>query len=97
MKIGFHPEAIEEFVAAVSFYESRIPGFGNLFAEEVRRTAQVLLEQPSIGTLVDPEVRKIALRRFPFSIYYSVTSEELRIEVVAHQRRAPDYWKSRRS
>jgi plasmid stabilization system protein ParE len=68
---------------------------GERFADEVRRATEVLLEQPMIGALADSHIRKFILLRFPFTPYYSVTSDVLRIEVVAHQRRRPDYWQSR--
>jgi hypothetical protein len=54
-----------------------------------------LLDQPKIGLSVDPYLRKFILTRFPFTLYYSLAADALRIEAVAHQSRRPDYWKSR--
>jgi hypothetical protein len=36
MKLEFHPEAEEEFLEAVSYYEVQTPGLGERFAAEVR-------------------------------------------------------------
>jgi plasmid stabilization system protein ParE len=62
---------------------------------EVRRATEVLLEHPEIGALIDPELRRFVLNRFPFALIYNVSSDVLRIVVVAHQSRRPNYWRSR--
>jgi len=88
MKLEFHPEAETEFSEAVSQYEATLPGLGESFADEFSRITELILEYP--------EIRKLLLRRFPFAIYYSHEAEHVLIVAVAHQRRDPDYWKSRR-
>jgi hypothetical protein len=35
------------------------------------------------------------MRRFPFNVLYQVLPDEIRVIAIAHQRRKPDYWKSR--
>ena len=55
----------------------------------------ILLAHPEIGIAVDTDLRRYVLRRFPFSLIYSLSSDVLRVEVVAHQSRRPGYWRSR--
>lgn len=95
MKLEFHPEAELELIEAAAYYEQQVPGLGERFAAEVQRATDRLLDHPEIGVRAEPNLRKLVLTRFPFTLYYSVTSDMLRIEVVAHQRRRPNYWKSR--
>jgi len=95
MNLEFHPEAELELIEAADFYEQEVPGLGERFEAEVRRASDLLLAHPHIGTPVDPELRTFILDRFPYTLYYSVTSDVLRIEVVAHQSRRPGYWRSR--
>jgi plasmid stabilization system protein ParE len=95
MKLEFHPQAEIELIEEAAYYEAQVPGLGWRFEDEVRSAACLLLEQPNIGHPADHHLRRFPLRRFPFTLYYSVSSDVLRIEVVAHQRRAPGYWKSR--
>lgn len=33
---------------------------------------------------------------FPYSIFYQVTSDEIRVVAVAHHRRRPSYWADRK-
>lgn len=95
MKLEFHPEAEMELIEEAAYYEFQVSGLGERFEAEVRRATGFLLEHPEIGHPADPHLRKFVLNRFPFTLYYSVGSDVLRIEVVAHQRRRPGYWQSR--
>ena len=95
MTLEFHPEAELELIEAAAYYEIQVPGLGERFEAEVQRATDLLLEHPEIGAPADAVLRKFVLNRFPLILYYSVTSNILRIEVVAHQSRRPGYWRSR--
>ena len=95
MRLEFHPEAEMELIEEAAYYELQVPGLGERFEAEIRRATDLLLDHPELGRAADPHLRKFVLNRFPFTLYYSVTSDVLRIEVVAHQSRGPGYWQSR--
>lgn len=95
MRLEFHPEAELELIEAALHYELQVPGLGERLESEVRRATNLLLDHPEIGQPVDPDLRRFVLPRFPFTLIYSVTSDVLRIEVVAHQSRLPGYWRTR--
>ncbi len=95
MKLEFHPEAELELIEAAIHYELQVPGLGSRFESEIRRATDLLLERPEIGHPVDPHLRQFVMHRFPFTLFYSSTSDVLRIEVIAHQSRLPGYWRSR--
>ncbi|MGH8649061.1 MAG: type II toxin-antitoxin system RelE/ParE family toxin [Burkholderiales bacterium] len=95
MRLEFHPEAELELIEAALRYELQVPGLGERFESEVRRATDLLLDHPEIGQLVDPDLRRFILPRFPFTLIYSAASDVLRIEVVAHQSRLPGYWRRR--
>ena len=95
MRLEFHPEAELELIEAAVYYNSQVPGLGERFEAEVVRATNVLLEQPMIGRPADPNLREFVLQRFPFTLIYSATSDVVRIEAVAHQRRLPRYWQTR--
>ena len=95
MKLEFHPEAELELIEAAAFYEQQVPGLGERFGAEVRYATDLLLAHPHIGTPVNAALRTFALNRFPFTLYYIVESDVLRVEVIAHQSRRPGYWRSR--
>jgi plasmid stabilization system protein ParE len=95
MKLEFHPEAEEEFLEAVSYYEAQVPGLGERFEAELRTASALLLAYPEIGPLIDAELRKLVLDRFPYYLIYSIASEVVYIVAVAHERRRPGYWEAR--
>ena len=95
MRLEFHPEAELELIESAVYYDKQVPGLGERFESEIRYATDLMLDQPEIGPLVDPNLRKFILTRFPFTLYYSVSADVLRIEAVAHQSRRPGYWKSR--
>jgi len=95
MKYEFHPEAEEEFIEAAAYYERNVPGLGERFGREVLRGIERLLEYPELGSLIDPNLRKLVLIRFPYFLIYSFTTDLLRIVAVAHTRRRPGYWRAR--
>ena len=95
MRLEFHPEAELELIESAVYYNKQIPGLGERFESEIRYATDLLLDQPEIGPLVIPDLRKFILTRFPFTLYYSITADVIRIEAVAHQSRRPGYWKPR--
>ena len=95
MRLEFHPEAELEFIEAAAYYELQVSGLGQRFGADVRRALDILLAHPEIGITVDADLRKYVLQRFPFSLIYSLSPDVLRVEVLAHQSRRPEYWRSR--
>jgi toxin ParE1/3/4 len=96
MAVEFHSAADEELNAAATFYEQRREGLGQELADEVQSTCDLLAEYPTIGRKIDQIHRAIPLRRFPFSLFYRVQGSLIHIIAVAHDRKRPGYWRSRR-
>ena len=75
-------------------------GLGVDVVTEVQHTLDLIARHPRVGTPV-PHVptelgtRRLALRRFPYSIVYRQRDEAIDVIAFAHQRRRPEYWRSR--
>ncbi len=95
MRLTYHPEAEAELVAAAEFYESRSPTLGEEFLREFDVAISEVQKNPTLWTVVEGDVRCHTIRRFPFSIYYRVLEDELRILVIHHHNRHPEYWRHR--
>ncbi len=96
MKLVIVPPALAELHAASAFYKSRAnAGLGLAFVAEFERAASLVLENPMLGAIFRGLSRRYLFRRFPYSIIYQVTADELRIIAVAHHRRRPGYWANR--
>ncbi len=95
MKYAFHPEAKAEFLAAIDSYEDRESGLGSDFAIEVHSTIENILSFPHAWPLLEDDIRRCFIRRFPYGIIYSQDEDVLFILAVMHLHRDPDYWKGR--
>jgi plasmid stabilization system protein ParE len=91
----FLPPAEEEMVEASLFYEAESAELGFEFLDDVQRVIDSLREHPKLGQTVGRGLRRVLLRRFPFSLIYSEEANEILVVAVAHQRRRPDYWRGR--
>jgi plasmid stabilization system protein ParE len=95
MRLIYHPHARAELVEAATYYESRVPGLGAQFREEANRTASKILEAPRRWRMIDVDVRRSLIVRFPFAVYYRVFPDHVQILAVKHHKRHPDYWRHR--
>ncbi|HAZ61312.1 MAG TPA: type II toxin-antitoxin system RelE/ParE family toxin [Gammaproteobacteria bacterium] len=97
MKLVITPPALAELRDATAFYTLKANvELGLAFVAEFERAANLVLYNPVLGAVFRDTRRRYILRRFPFSIIYQVTAEELRILAVAHHRRHPGYWVQRK-
>jgi plasmid stabilization system protein ParE len=92
----FHAEAEVEFGEAASFYEAKLTGLGVSFIGEVGRAIALVGKFPEAGAPFGSKLRRIAIRRFPYSIIYRKDADRLLILAVAHQSRRPGYWHNRK-
>jgi toxin ParE1/3/4 len=86
-----------ELAAAISWYDSKRPGLGREFLAEVDRAFAKIHRAPERWPLwrADRPFRSLRLRRFPFVVFYRVTSGYVRVSAVAHTSRRPGYWQER--
>jgi len=95
VKYSFHPEAEAEFVQAIDYYEECEAGLGYDFAVEVYSAIERIMAHPKAWPILEEDMRRSLVRRFPFGIIYAAIDEELFIVAVMHLHRDPDYWKQR--
>ena len=97
MTVRFVEEAQREFLDAISYYEKARAGLGRRFKEQVERNVTRIAKCPELFRLRRGGYRRINLPVFPYYIPYVVRGETLWVLAVAHGRRKPRYWISRRS
>lgn len=93
--VRYHPAAEDELLAEIGYLEQRVPGLGRQFYGEVRKAEDRLSMFPNSAREVTPGIRQHPLRKFPFSIVYSIEKDGLFILAIAHHRRRPHYWTGR--
>jgi toxin ParE1/3/4 len=92
--LTFHPAARDEFVAAAAYYEAAMPGLGSRFQNAVRRTTDLALVHPDVGS-PRAAARRLPVSGFPYDVVYWVRGEVIEVLAVLHHHRRPGYWRSR--
>jgi len=97
VKIVIVPLALAELHDAAEFYTANANvELGRAFLAEFERAVDAILANPQVGAVFRGSRRRYFLRRFPYSVFYQVAADEVRVIAVAHQRRRPGYWAGRK-
>ena len=54
-----------------------------------------IVEFPEAGGILIGDVRRRLVRRYPYSVLYTIRSEHIRLLAVMHAKRRPMYWVDR--
>jgi plasmid stabilization system protein ParE len=94
-RIALVREAVAEAEHAAAWYELRRSGLGADFVAELAAVLDGLTERPlrHPPSASDPTYRCARLRRFPFSVFFSVQATTVEVVAIAHARRRPGYWR----
>ena len=70
-KVEFIPEAREEFMAEVSFYEAAQPGLGARFSSSVEKAVSMVVAVQMLVLLLFPVRGVLSLKDFLFGFFTS--------------------------
>jgi len=83
------PNARNDVVDAARWYEHRRAGLGIEFLLELDAALERAGTTPLAYRVRLEGLRRVALRRFPYSVYFRVLEDGIEIHAVLHHRRAP--------
>ena len=98
--VRIHAAAAEEAAEAAAWYERARPGLGAEF-ERAINAALDLLEQDVVplaslpGVAGARGVKRLLLRRYPYSVIVREGDEVIFVIAFAHHARRPGYWRAR--
>ncbi len=95
MNVILIPEAREEFFEAVEFYANESTIAAERFIHEFEEAINEIGLHPNRYRQVKGIYRVIPFDRFPYSLYYRVLGDVVRVNAVAHNKRKPGYWRKR--
>lgn len=97
MKLELHPSTALDVNLAASYYERHRPGLGLEFRREIDAALARIVENPLLFPIVEAEIRRCIVHRFPYSVLFRVLSQDTaRVLVVRHHRRHPQFGLARR-
>ena len=92
-----HPEADEEFAAAVRYYSEISPELDVRFYLGMERLMREVCAHPEWYWKVEPPARRHLSRDFPYAVIFVERPEHIWILAVMHMKRKPGYWRKRLS
>lgn len=96
LPVVFYAEARAETNAAFRWYENQRRGAGEEFVLAVEETLERIVELPLSFPLVDEDIRRAAVHRFPFGVFFSVAEERITVIAIFHAKRNPQEWQDRK-
>jgi plasmid stabilization system protein ParE len=76
MRYWLHPEAENDLRDAAEFYRDRADSsLSQSLLAEFERSVDILLEHPGLGALWRSDRRRLIMKRFPYSLIYTVVGE----------------------
>lgn len=95
MKYNFHPLALTEYSEAVEFYSEKNIELAQNFINSVEDAIFRIIESPHRYPVIDEDIRRCLVSKFPYAILYSIEEEYILIIAVMHCSRKPKYWQKR--
>lgn len=77
MSFYFHSDAEAELLAAINYYEGIRADLGHDFALEVYSAIQRAVSMPKSWALIDVNIRRSLVSRFPYGVLYSEVIKNL--------------------
>lgn len=97
MRVEYHPAIEQELRDIIEYYNLCSQGLGIEFLNEFERQILKIASLPTQWRIVDGDIRRALMKRFPYVIYFRILENDaLRVMVVKHQRRHPAHGLSRK-
>ena len=89
LPVSLRPRAEADLVDAYEWYRERLPELGTAFLGSVDACMGRIERHPEAYPEVHASVRRAALRRFPYDVFYAIREDRIDVLAVYHARRRP--------
>ena len=95
MTVIVRPEAETDIADGYEWYEAQRAGLGGLFMDEIAHCLFQIEREPFRYPVVQNEVRRAIVRRFPYAIYFVRGETHVSVLAAMHMVRHPRRWQRR--
>lgn len=93
----FHDEALDELIAAASWYEAQRYGLGSRFLHVAHKAINAAANDPQRFSRLETylgsrDIRRCNLTPFSYLAIYEIFESSILVLAIAHSRRQPNYW-----
>ena len=92
LEIVFRASANAQLVATQAWYDQQHHGLGDEFARSLETAINRIARNPFAAPAVYQDVRRVLLKRFPYSVFYTADTHQLLVLSCLHTRRAAVDW-----
>jgi len=89
MKVRYTDRAKDDLEIPFEWYEDQRHGLGFEFLDCVEAVIETILQTPKLFTKHHDNFRRALVRRFPFSVFYTIEKEEIVVHAIFDNRRDP--------
>ena len=89
MNLRYTDNAREDLKIAFSWYEEQRHGLGLDFLDCVEATIETIVQMPKLYAIHHKIFRRALVRRFPFSVFYTIEDETIIVHAVFDNRQDP--------
>lgn len=87
--------SVEDLAEGYAWYEQRRTGLGDEFLAAVRQCLVSIERHTRANAIAWKNVRQAFVRRFPYSIFYESSDEEIVVRAIFHNTQKPARWRKR--
>jgi plasmid stabilization system protein ParE len=91
MRLEYHPAVRQDVTDAMRRYKAVSQRLADDFKAELRGVIAMALANPARFHLVRPGFHRANLKRFPYHFIYREIPEGIRVTLVRHHRRQPQF------
>ena len=92
MKVEFHSQTANDLNNAIAYYNELRVGLGDALRAEIHATIDNILLNPKQFAVVERELRRSFVHRFPYSVLFRmVGTDVVRVLVIRHHRQHPRF------
>jgi len=94
--VAYHPAAQAELEAEVLYCEGERRNAGSHARADISESVLLVQKYSAIGRKGRSGARQVVTRRYRFVVHYELLDDQIVVFAVAHPKRQPGYWHSRR-
>lgn len=91
MSVSYTERAYEELAISMEWYEKQQDGLGRYFLDCIEVAVSAAQEGPLSFPLKYRNIRASVVKRFPFTVYFTIEGEDLVVHAVFSDRKDPQY------
>jgi toxin ParE1/3/4 len=89
MRLRYTSRAGNDLIIAFEWYEGQRRGLGLEFLDCVEASIETVQQMPELHAKHHDHFRRILVRRFPFSIFYTIEDNEIIVHAIFDNRQDP--------